>query len=135
MGFWHPATPETTKFSYNVIVNGLLVLSAAAAQLFDAWLAFAAAMWFYLFIYWQLYFRFVFLRQDDVSEEDKNRIAFHEMLTGDIGRVANRSERVEGVLRNQSTRLDRLERLLTSVESKVVPAKEKEEELNKEKGE
>ena len=93
MSFFAPATPEHIKFSYNTMTVVMLILTATLWQLTGAFIPFIVAVLFAIFIIWQLYARVIFIREDDVSEDDKNRIAFHEMMTGDIGRIRTAAER------------------------------------------
>lgn len=118
MSFFHPGNPENTKFSYNVLTVTFLIGTAALWQLTGAFIPFIVAAAFALFIIWQLYLRFMIGREEDVSEDDKNRIAFHEMLTGDIGRAKNTSERAIAEAQAASRKIaeleERLEKALNS---------------------
>ncbi len=108
MSFFHPGPPENVKFSYNVLTAVLLVLTATLMQLTGAWVPFVIAGLFAGFIAWQLYIRNIFRRELDISDEDRNKIAYHELLTGEITRVKTTSERQVEVSRRQTERIDTL---------------------------
>jgi hypothetical protein len=118
MSFFSPLTPETQKFSYNVIVAVLLIGTATLAQLTGAWLPFALAALLCFAIIWQLYLRHLTPDPDAVSAEDKNRIAFHVQMTSNLARIEDFQRRQAPILQSQSQRIDELQAELKKLSEK-----------------
>lgn len=103
MGFWHPDNMENRTFSYNVLMTSLCMLSAGVWQQYGLWLPFVFSFTLYAFIAWQLYVVPLLTPSDEkLSEEDKNRISYHEALKGNISRAEEKAQGLSVVVQKQT---------------------------------
>lgn len=127
MGFWSPTNPETVRFSYNVIIAGMLCGAAILGQLLHVWLPFLIAFLLCAALVWQLYIMPLLIKPEDLNIEDKNKIAFHTLLTGNLSRIEAFQQSQGPIMQSQTKRIDdqekAIQRLTTMLETLITQKK------------
>jgi hypothetical protein len=92
-------------------------------QAFHIWAPFIIALISSFWVFWCVYVAAWLESKEELSDGEKNQIAFHAQFTSNIGRLQNSVENYAMVSQNQTKRIDELEkankRLLTIVESMI----------------